>query len=51
MKTHPKDALEQIIEKNYHQKYLSPGKEIFLIGIEFDEEQKNISKFEWQKVG
>jgi hypothetical protein len=51
MKTNPKNALEQIIEKNYHQKYLSAGKEIFLVGIEFDEEEKNISAFEWQKVG
>lgn len=50
MKTNPKNALEQIIEKNYHQKYLSAGKEIFLVGIEFDEEKKNISRFEWKKI-
>jgi hypothetical protein len=44
------DALSQIKEKEYHQKYLNYNKEIYLIGIEFDEKEKNISKFEWEKV-
>lgn len=44
------DALTQIKEKNYHQKYLSSNKEIFLVGIKFDKEQKNICSFEWEKV-
>jgi hypothetical protein len=43
-------ALEQIKEKNYHQKYLDENKEIYLIGINFDEESKNISCFEWERV-
>ncbi len=44
------NALAQIKEKNYHQKYLSEGKEIYLVGIEFDREAKNISGFEWEKL-
>ena len=49
MKTNPKNALQQIKDKKYHEKYLNQNKEIYLIGIEFDEEQKNISKFESEK--
>lgn len=50
MKTNQKNALEQIKEKQYHKKYLSENKDIFLIGIEFDEEEKNISDFEYEKI-
>ena len=44
------DALTQIKEKKYHEKYMSENKEIYLIGINFDEKDRNISKFEWEKV-
>jgi hypothetical protein len=44
------DALSQIKDKKYHEKYLNENKEIYLIGINFDEEDKNISKFEWERV-
>ncbi len=44
------DALGQIKEKNYAQKYLKENKTIFLVGINFDEDEKNISNFEWEKV-
>jgi len=50
MKTNPKNALQQIKDKKYSEKYLSEKKEIYLIGIEFDEEVKNISKFEYEKI-
>ncbi len=43
-------ALEQIKEKKYHEKYLSDGREIFLVGIEFDTKMRNISKVEWVQV-
>jgi Holliday junction resolvase-like predicted endonuclease len=43
-------ALTQIKQKNYYQKYLNQNKEIYLIGINFDEEEKNISEFEWERV-
>jgi hypothetical protein len=44
------DALLQIKNKNYHHKYMDKNKEIYLIGINFNEEDRNISKFEWEKV-
>jgi len=44
------DALEQIKQKNYVQKYLNEDKDIYLVGINFDKEEKNISKFEWELV-
>jgi len=42
--------LHQIKEKNYHQKYLNQDKEIYLVGINFDKESKNISEFKWERV-
>ncbi|MGC8650804.1 MAG: PD-(D/E)XK nuclease domain-containing protein, partial [Hydrogenobaculum sp.] len=41
-------ALKQIKEKRYYEKY--KGKEVYLIGIEFSKEKKNIVSFEWEKV-
>ncbi len=49
-------AICQILEKRYYEKYLQTGKQIFLMGINFDSEERNISdwKFgpleEWQKT-
>jgi len=43
-------ALEQIKEKKYYEKYLNVAKEITIIGIEFSKEEKNICKFEWEKI-
>ena len=43
-------GLQQIKEKKYHEKYLSSKKNIYIIGISFDEKDRNISKFEWEKV-
>ena len=43
------DALQQIKDKNYAQKYISENKTIYLVGINFDKEKKNISNFEWEK--
>jgi len=44
------NALQQIKDKNYVQKYLNKNKEIYLVGINFDKEKRNISKFEWEQV-
>ena len=41
-------ALAQIKEKKYHEKYT--GKAIYLIGIEFSKNDRNITRFEWEKV-
>jgi hypothetical protein len=43
-------ALQQIKEKNYQQKYLAEAKNIYLIGIDFDSDKKNIINFEWEIV-
>jgi hypothetical protein len=44
------NALQQIKERNYHDKYLSDGRDVVLIGIEFDGKERNISKLEFEKV-
>ena len=38
-----KEALDQIKEKKYPKKYQNQGKEIILIGINFDMDERNIS--------
>jgi len=55
IKNETNSALEQIKEKNYAEKYhhytLPPTNySLFLIGIEFDTSDKNISNFEWEKI-
>ncbi len=42
-------ALRQIKEKRYFEKY-SSSKEVYLIGIEFSREQRNIIGYEWEKM-
>jgi len=44
------DTLKQIKQKKYYEKYKNENKDIYLIGINFDEKEKNISKFEWDKI-
>ena len=44
------NALAQIKEKNYAQKYMNEKKEIYLVGIEFDTNERNVSKFEYEMV-
>ena len=44
------DALKQIREKRYADKYIDTNKNIYLVGINFDEEVKNISQFEWEII-
>ena len=39
------EALEQIKEKKYAEKYLVKGKEIVLVGIGFDAEKRNIGNY------
>jgi len=43
-------ALAQIKAKNYQQKYLSEGKIVYLVGMEFEKQQRNLSFFETEKV-
>lgn len=50
MKRISENAFQQIKQREYHEKYLSENKDIFLIGIEFDEDEKNIPAFEHEKI-
>jgi len=46
---HP--GVEQIKEQKYYQKYQKPGaNEIYIVGINFSSEDKNITEFEWERV-
>ncbi len=49
-KVDSKGALEQIKNRGYHKKYIDKNRELYLIGIEFDSTEKNISGFEWELV-
>jgi len=49
-KVNQTEALEQIKAKNYHEKYLADYNEIYLVGVEFDSEQRNVVKYEWERV-
>ncbi len=42
-------ALKQIKDKKYYEKYLN-FKEIYLIGIEFSKDKKNITSYEWERM-
>ncbi|MBF0265243.1 MAG: PD-(D/E)XK nuclease domain-containing protein, partial [Gammaproteobacteria bacterium] len=42
--------LAQVKQKQYFQKYQHEQKDIFIVGICFDSNEKNISDFEWEKV-
>ncbi len=43
-------ALAQLKEKGYYEKYLNQYKEVYLIGVEFSKEKRNIVAFEWEKL-
>jgi hypothetical protein len=44
----PGTALEQIHKKGYACKYRAPDSDIYLIGVEFDRNERNIVRFEWE---
>ncbi|MCI5130626.1 MAG: hypothetical protein D3904_03690 [Candidatus Electrothrix sp. EH2] len=43
-------ALEQIRARKYQEKYLHEQRTVYLIGIDFNAEEKNISEFAWEEV-
>jgi len=49
-KTTNEDPLKQIKEKRYYEKYLNEDKNIYLVGITFDEEKRNIKEFVWERL-
>jgi len=42
--------LEQIKEKRYHEKYISDYNEIYIVGVEFDSKNRNVSDYGWERV-
>ncbi|MBT7410619.1 MAG: AAA family ATPase, partial [Methylococcales bacterium] len=44
------NALMQIIHKNYASKYLNDNKAIYLVGINFDSAERNITNFNYKQV-
>lgn len=43
-------AFNQIKDKKYHEKYLSESKEIYIVGVEFSKDSRNIVGYEWEEV-
>ena len=44
------DPLEQVREKRYFEKYIGSGKSITMVGIVFDQDERNILRMEWEEV-
>jgi len=44
------NALQQIKDRDYAKKYLDDKREIYLVGINFDRDKKEIINFEWERV-
>ncbi|MDZ7663845.1 MAG: PD-(D/E)XK nuclease domain-containing protein [Desulfotignum sp.] len=44
----PGTALEQLHKKGYADKYRAQHSDIYLIGVEFDRNERNIVRFEWE---
>lgn len=44
------DALKQIKEKKYCEKYRNRQKTIYAVGIIFDEKERNIADVQWEKM-
>ena len=45
-----KSPLDQLKEKRYHEKYQGKFKEIYLIGITFSKEERNIVEYEYEDL-
>nr|WP_245568968.1 PD-(D/E)XK nuclease domain-containing protein [Desulfobacter curvatus] len=45
----PGTALEQVKQKGYAAKYRASTSEIYLVGVEFDRNERNIVRFEWER--
>jgi len=44
------EAIKQIKERKYYEKYLTENKEIFMVGINFNSGLRNVSDFKWERV-
>jgi Holliday junction resolvase-like predicted endonuclease len=43
-------ALQQIKDRKYHLKYMNKDKNVYILGIVFNEDDKNIDEFRWERV-
>lgn len=43
-------ALAQVKAKGYHNKYLGQGKPVYLVGVEFHAEKRNVERVEWEEA-
>ena len=43
-------AIQQVKEKNYSDKYVNSGREIILMGINFDTKARSITDWKWEKI-
>jgi predicted type IV restriction endonuclease len=43
-------ALAQIKAKKYHERYLADYNEIYIVGVEFDSGQRNVTGYAWERV-
>ena len=43
-------ALEQIKRKGYADKYTASGADIYLVGVEFEPQERNIAGFAWERA-
>ncbi len=50
IKVTEEDPLRQIKEKGYYEKYLSEGKDVYLVGISFAPEKKNVRDIVWERA-
>ncbi len=44
------NALQQIKDKQYHQKYLAHNNPIYLIGMVFDATNRSLCEFAWEAI-
>jgi len=49
-KVNQSGALEQIKSKNYHEKYRADFNEIYIVGVEFNSNERNLVEYIWERV-
>ncbi len=44
------EHLKQIKERGYYKKYINNYNEIYIVGVEFNSEERNLIKCEWERI-
>ncbi|MBP9044321.1 MAG: PD-(D/E)XK nuclease domain-containing protein, partial [Spirochaetes bacterium] len=44
------EALSQIKQKKYQEAFIGSGREIYLVGINFDMDKRNIAQYKWEEL-